>query len=226
MARDFQQPFSLPNDATEMVLVRHGSAPHSPGVRWTDGFSDPDLSELGGRQAEAVADRLGDQRFGALFVTTLRRTHQTAAPLASRLGITPVVVPALREIQLGDWEGRLQDRVADNDALIADLFRVGRWDVIPGAESMDAFGERIAAGLRELADEGGGPRRVLAVVHGGVIAEACRQATGSHPFAFLRSENGSITRLMRTHRGRWELICFNDAAHLQGVTAVPAPAQH
>jgi 2,3-bisphosphoglycerate-dependent phosphoglycerate mutase len=224
MARDFQQPFSLPDGAVEVILVRHGSAPHAAGGPVIDGSSDPDLSELGRRQADAVARRLGGQRLDGLFVTTLRRTHQTVAPLAAALAMTPVVVPELREVGLGDWEGRLQERVAANDELIAKLFRAGRWDVIPGAESMDAFAERVAAGLALLADSGTDSRVVLAVVHGGVIAEACRQVTESHPFAFLRAENCSITRLMRTLNGRWELNCFNDTAHLNGVIAAAPPA--
>ena len=43
--------------------------------------------------------------------------------------------------------------------------------------------------------------RVAAIVHGGVIGEVCRQATGSRPFAFVHSDNGSLTRLI-VSRGR------------------------
>ena len=59
----------------------------------------------------------------------------------------PSVLDELREIRLGEWEGQLQDRVSAQDLLLAELFRAGRWDVIPGAEDMDAFSARIAAGL-------------------------------------------------------------------------------
>jgi hypothetical protein len=38
--------------------------------------------------------------------------------------------------------------------------------------------------------------------------------TGSRKFAFLYAENGSLTRLMRLPSGRWNLIAFNDTAHL------------
>ena len=38
--------------------------------------------------------------------------------------------------------------------------------------------------------------RVAAIVHGGVIGEVCRQATDSRPFAFVHSDNGSLTRLV------------------------------
>jgi probable phosphoglycerate mutase len=56
----------------------------------------------------------------------------------------------------------------------------------------------------------------LAIVHGGVISEVCRQVTGATPFAFLYAENGSLTRLMCLPSGKWTLLAFNDTAHLAG----------
>ena len=57
------------------------------------------------------------------------------------------------------------------------------------------------------------------MVHGGIVAEACRQATGSEPFAFINVDNASITRLVRLATGRWLLLGFNDTAHLAHVDA-------
>ncbi len=217
MARDFQRPFSLPAGATEVILVRHGSSvrptPQAP-IELIDGRSDPPLSDAGHRQAQAVADRLARSRIESLFVTSLRRTQQTADPLARRLGLEPAVVPELREVFLGTWEGQLSTRVAREAELSQRVFEVGRWDVIPGAEPMEQFSERVRAGLKRLVDTVGPDCTAVAVVHGGVIAEACRQATGSQAFAFLYAENGSLTRLMRLPTGRWALISFNDTAHL------------
>jgi probable phosphoglycerate mutase len=56
--------------------------------------------------------------------------------------------------------------------------------------------------------------RVVAFSHAGAIAEALAQATGSRPFAFLRSDNTAIARLILTP-GRWMLRGFNDTAHLE-----------
>jgi 2,3-bisphosphoglycerate-dependent phosphoglycerate mutase len=217
MPRDFQRPFQLPAGATEVVLIRHGSARHSTPDQPLDlieGQSDPELTELGRRQAEAVAERLHGTRPAAMFVTPLRRTQETARPLAERLGVDPMVLPELREVYLGDWEGQLNHRVAQDDSLTREIFAVERWDVIPNAEPMEVFSARVTQGLERLVDAAGPDRTTLAVVHGGVIAEACSQVTGSRAFAFLYAENGSLTRLMRLPSGRWALIAFNDTAHL------------
>lgn len=51
-------------------------------------------------------------------------------------------------------------------------------------------------------------------VHGGVIAELCRQATGSRPFAFIRNDNTNVTRIVVHPEGTLLLRSFNDTTHL------------
>jgi probable phosphoglycerate mutase len=219
VARDFQRPFQLPAGATEVVLIRHGSARHSTPeqpIDLIDGHSDPELTELGRRQAQAVAERLDGSRPAAFFVTPLRRTQETARPLAERLGVEPVILPDLREVYLGDWEGQLNHRVSSANALTREVFEVERWDVIPNAEPMEEFSARVTRSMDRLVQAAGPDQTTLAVVHGGVISEACSQVTGSRAFAFLYAENGSLTRLMRLRSRRWALIAFNDTAHLAG----------
>ena len=53
----------------------------------------------------------------------------------------------------------------------------------------------------------------------GPIGEACRRATGSRPFAFVHSDNGSLTRIVVHADGHWTLRTFNDVAHLYDVEA-------
>ena len=213
-----QRPWELAGGATEVLLVRHGaSAPAVPGRLFpmVDGHGDPPLSAAGHAQAERVAERLGRLASATLFVTTLTRTVQTAAPLAEVLGVAPVVVPELREVLLGAWEGGVfRIKVHEGHPLAVRMAQEERWDVIPGAEPAEAFSERVQAGLRAVAATTGPDATAVAFVHAGVIAEACRQVTGSRPFAFVQAENGSITRLVAHGDGRWTLRSFNDTAHL------------
>src|SRR3954467_6382248 len=178
-----QRAFAPPPDAVEVVLVRHGaSAAAVPGEPFEEleGQSDPPLAPEGEQQAGAVAQRLAEsgETFAGLFVTPLKRTSQTAAPLAERIGLDPVVVPELREVGLGEWEGgELRIRAANRDPLFFEVIASERWDTIPGAEPAEQFTERVKAGLRRVI-EGAGPGSVaVAVVHGGVIGELARQAT-------------------------------------------------
>ena len=213
-----QRQFALPPGATEVILVRHGaSAPAVPGQPFPllDGHGDPPLAPEGEAQAELVAEQLAGEGLSALYVTPLARTHRTAAPLAARTGLEPVVVPDLREVMLGEWEGgEFRIRAHRGDPLLLQVLREERWDLIPGAESGDALGERVRRGVERIVAETTPGTTVAAFVHGGVIGELCRQATASRPFAFVHADNCSVSRLIVLGDGRWLLRSFNDTAHL------------
>jgi probable phosphoglycerate mutase len=214
-----QRRFALPADATEIVLVRHGaSAPVFPGEAHdlsAEGWGDPPLAPEGVQQAAAAAERLRAEPLSALFVTSLRRTVQTAAPTVAWSGLQPTVVPELTEVHLGDWEGgEYRIRAREGDPIAVQALREERWDVIPNAEPMDAFAARVTAGVERVAAAIGPGRVGAAFVHGGVIGEICRQATSSRPFAFVHADNGSLTRLVRFADGYWLLRAFNETTHL------------
>jgi 2,3-bisphosphoglycerate-dependent phosphoglycerate mutase len=213
-----QRQFALPPGATEVILVRHGaSAPAVPGEPFPllDGHGDPPLAPEGEAQAALVADRLAAEPLRMLFVTPLQRTLQTAAPLAERTGLHPVAVPDLREVSLGEWEGgEFRIRMAQGDPVALRAVAEESWEVIPGAETMVSLAERVRAGIEAVVKLAGPDTHVAAVVHGGVIGEVCRQATGSRPFAFVHADNGSLTRVIALQNGTWLLRSFNDTAHL------------
>jgi len=214
-----QRRFALPPDATEVILLRHGAS--IPAVQGTpfpllDGHDDPPLAPDGVRQAELAAAQLATEDVSALFVSGLTRTVETAAPLAQATGLEPTVVGDLREVMLGDWQGgEFRIRMAAGDPVALRVLEEERWDVIPGAESSEAFAERVARGIDEVVAATGPGGRAVAVVHGGVICEACRQVAASRPFAFLLVDNCSISRLVVFADGRRILRAFNETAHLR-----------
>jgi 2,3-bisphosphoglycerate-dependent phosphoglycerate mutase len=204
--------------ATEIFLVRHGeSMPARADAPFDliDGQADPDLAPEGRDHATRVGARLAGERIDALYVTTLRRTVQTAAPLAEKLGLTPSVEPDLREIHLGDWEnGLFRRHTTDGHPIVDRLWAEQRWDVIPGAESDEAFGARVRAGLLRIA-AANPDRRVAVFTHGGVIGEVFAQASRAvDRFTFLNADNGSISHLV-IEGDRWTVRRFNDTAHLE-----------
>jgi probable phosphoglycerate mutase len=212
----------VPSGATDLLLVRHGaSQAYVDGTPFAlvDGHGDPPLSAEGEAQARQVCGRLATASIDAIYVTTLRRTAQTAAPLAARLGLGPRVEADLREVHLGEWEGGIfRKNVADGHPISLRMQEEQRWDVIPGAESSAALAGRVQAAIERIAAAHPG-QRVAAFTHGGVIGQALALASGSRPFAFLGAENTSISRLVITG-SRWIVRGFNDTAHLDG--AAPA----
>lgn len=214
-----QARFVPPPGAAQLLLVRHGeSEPAVQGQRFplVDGQGDPALAPEGREQAEAVGRRLADEDGGvdAIYVTSLRRTVESAAPLALRLGLTPVVESDLREVFLGEWEGGLlREKVATRDPLVAQAQAEQRWDVIPGAEPAEEFAERVRRGIERIA-AANPDRRVAVFSHGATIGEVLRQAAGARPLAFTGADNGSISEIVVTGTA-WVVRRYNDVAHLR-----------
>ena len=221
-----QYRFALPPGGTDILLVRHGeSAPAREGHPFPmlDGHGDPPLADEGEREAELVGDRLAVEPLDAVYVSGLRRTVQTAAPLAKRLGITPAVEPGMREVKLGEWEGGLfRIRVAENHDVAQRMWETQRWDAIPGAESTEDLAARVRAAIERIA-AAHPDQRVAVFTHGGVIGQVLAMATGSTGFAFIGADNASITQLVVT-ADRWIVRRYNDTTHLQpGFTIRPEP---
>jgi probable phosphoglycerate mutase len=217
-----QVRFRAAAGATTLLIVRHGESAAvlegQPGPM-RDGHGDPALHVDGVIQAQRLGQRLAaEHRAGAtidaIYVTTLQRTHQTAAPLAEALAITPIVEPELREVHLGDWEasGTFRARVLANDPIMQRVFENERWDEIPGAEPLETFDARISGAIDRIVAAHPG-QRVVVVAHGAVIGHLMHQVTGSRPFAFAMTDNASISELV-VNDGRTTLRRYNDTAHL------------
>lgn len=225
-----QARFERPPGATEIVLVRHGESMAAvPGESFdlVDGHGDPTLSPEGAEQAKRVGERLAAEGgIDAVYVTSLRRTAETAAPFVRRREEAGVPVPVeverdLREVHLGEWEGGLfRIKMREMGPIATRVVAEERWDLIPGGEPADAFAARVRSGVQRI-HEANPDRRVAVFTHGGVIGRIVAEATGSRPFAFNGADNGSISHVV-VAGDRWIVRRYNDTAHLdRGFTSRP-----
>ncbi|HEX3564193.1 MAG TPA: histidine phosphatase family protein [Acidimicrobiales bacterium] len=221
-----QMRFQPPPGATEVLLVRHGeseAAIEGQDFELVDGQGNPALSPEGREQAELVGRRLAEEHIDAIYVSSLRRTAQTAEPLARRLSMTPVVDPDVREVFLGDWEGGLfRQKIVEQDPVAVRMHLEQRWDVIPGAEPAAAFARRVRAAMERIA-AAHPDQRVVVFSHGGTIGEVLALAAHSQPFAFAGADNASISQVVISDE-RWSIRRYNDTAHLgPGLSTSAAP---
>jgi probable phosphoglycerate mutase len=209
--------YEVPADAADILLIRHGeSRAAEPGepFPFVDGHGDPELHPtVGHEQAQHIADRLAHEPIAAIYVSNLRRTGQTAEPLATRLGLAPVVDRDLRESHLGEWEGYVwRIKIAEGDPLAMRVIDEQRWDIMPGAESEAGFAARVRGSLTRIAERHRG-QMVAVFTHGGVIGQAVGDAAGAKPYPFNASSNASISQIVVSGE-RWKLRRFNDTTHL------------
>ncbi|WP_432398077.1 histidine phosphatase family protein [Pseudarthrobacter sp. L19] len=92
-----------------LLLIRHGQTPGNVLGQLDTAHPGPGLTELGERQAEALARSLARLEISRLYASTLIRTQLTAAPLAGRRGLDVTVLDGLHEIEAGALE-KLTDR--------------------------------------------------------------------------------------------------------------------
>jgi broad specificity phosphatase PhoE len=167
---------------TTLVLIRHGETDWNRENRF-QGHADPPLNDAGRAQARALAAELGNQSFAALYTSPLRRAAETAAILASELGVEPVSDEALEEVDVGSWSGLTRDQVEERfpDGYARWLEYGHGWD---DGETYEELGGRVVAGLLNIGarhpDEA-----LLAVTHGGPIRSALAAAEGV-PFGEAR----------------------------------------
>jgi probable phosphoglycerate mutase len=127
-----------------IAFVRHGHTELSR-EDFMCGTTDPPLCALGLEMAAAIAERVAEDRWVALYTSPLLRAQQTAAPVGRRLGLPVQVEPELCEIAYGEWEGR---RLSEIRATDAERYR--RWVERPGgvAPPGGESGEAVVARAR------------------------------------------------------------------------------
>jgi probable phosphoglycerate mutase len=193
----------------ELVLIRHGQ-PLPESERRAEESSDPPLSPLGRRQAEAVSRALDG--VDALYSSHLARADETARIIGGTLGVPVQAVRDLREVAVY----READDTSDERTWWARAARFasdGRWEslVQPGLDP--AFRARVRRAIGEIiADRTEGT--VAVVCHSGVINAHLADTLALDRDYFVRPAHASITRV-RLSAGRWALQSVNETAHLR-----------
>jgi probable phosphoglycerate mutase len=207
-------PESARRNPLRLILVRHASSTWND-ERRIQGQLDPPLSEKGRDQAGRLAVRFRGMAVEGFYSSNLRRAAQTAAAIAVELGREPELVPELREVALGEWEGLNREEIIARYPEAWEQWRRGpSWDVVPGGEGAASFESRVGAVLDRLtANHRAG--RVIVVTHGGVIQVALlralgRSSNGLFPFTIA---NTSLTVLEGSPE-RLVVGRVNDTCHL------------
>jgi phosphohistidine phosphatase SixA len=108
-----------------IFLVRHAERADTAAGTTT---ADPSLSDAGRARAVALATLLKDAGITTIFVTELRRTQETAAPLAAALGIVPTVIA----------QNDLKALVPKLKSTVGNVLVVGHSNTVPAV--IDALG--------------------------------------------------------------------------------------
>jgi broad specificity phosphatase PhoE len=108
-------------NSTTVIVIRHAE-------KETVSAPDPPLSAAGEARAALLARMFGDAkgvgRIDAIYVSSALRNRMTAAPLAARLGVDPIVIPA------DDPKGLAHRILRDNSG--KRVMVIGHVNTVPG----------------------------------------------------------------------------------------------
>jgi probable phosphoglycerate mutase len=189
---------------THLCIARHGETDwNKTGV--LQGWTDIPLNALGRTQARAMAASLADAGFSAVWTSPLLRAHETAAIIATALGLPdPRCHEGLKEKHFGAVQGIPKSELAElNPVLLEQILRRNPAAAFAGGESMDELADRVLAAIDDIARCHWGSL-VLVVTHGWVMDVVTRQVQGlaRHSVLHGKRQNGERLWVQATLEGQ------------------------
>ena len=191
--------------AMELILIRHARPEQ---IENADGPANPPLTEIGHRQARALAGWLAAERFDALYVSPMARALETAEPLARLLAMEAIVVDGVREYD-----------ALDPSYIPVEVLREDkeRWKAFLTAEEgqdRSSFIDQVRTAIEGIIGDHRS-QRVVIVCHGGVINVWAAHILGIESNLFFNPDYTSISRFMAASTGERSIVSLNETGHLR-----------
>jgi broad specificity phosphatase PhoE len=202
-----------------LYLIRHAETGFNRDGR-VQGHAESNLSRLGVEQARRIRQRLGYVEFVAAYSSPSSRTMRTARLALNGVAIEPR--EGLREIRLGEWEGRKADDLRKLYPLeVERWFHSPQAVRIPGGETVGQFRRRVVMEMNRIRKAH--PSGEIAVVtHAGVICAYLTSVLGMSldDLWSFKIRNASVTRVLFP-QGKARIDLLGDIHHLEGAFREP-----
>jgi broad specificity phosphatase PhoE len=194
----------------QVVLVRHGATDWNLQGR-CQGSTDRDLSDVGVRQAEQIAELLSEEKFHAVYSSHLRRARQTAERISQPHNLPVLIEEEIRELDHGALEGLTFTEIKANYAEFLVRWRSEPAEIcVPGGERLADVAERAWNGLNQIVQRHVDAERILVVSHNFPILGIVCRVSGTHlnEYRTFHVDPCGITRL-KYDGGGWNLTEVN-----------------
>lgn len=202
----------------DLLIIRHGRPQRMEDLTTT---ADPPLTDVGHRQAEAVARFLLGEPIDHIVSSPMQRARQTAQPLADALGMDAEIIADLVEI----------DKDANHYVPMEEVKASGgeAWQAIVddpisihGDVDIEAFADTVTAAFGRVIKDNPG-RTVAVFCHAMVTMQFLRRILGYEEVHGLRTDYASVTRVQASStKGVRSIRSVNETGHL-GETKILTP---
>jgi probable phosphoglycerate mutase len=197
----------------QLVLVRHALPEriHSGADDRPGGPADPDLTELGRRQARRLVEALAGEDVCGLYSSPMARALGTVAPLAAALDREPHVLADLAEYDVDSPHYVPVHEMPRLDPAGWQRLLAG---LLPEHIDVDAFRDRVVAGVEGVVAAHGGRETAVVIAHAGVVNVYLAHVLEiPRPLSFPLDYAG-ITRIIAGRDGRRAVRTVNEIAHV------------
>lgn len=199
----------------KLYLIRHGE------VAWNRensyiGATDLPLNDQGKKQAALLADRLAHHKIAAVYSSDLTRARETAEIIAERFGLQVITVPAMREVNYGEWEGVSETKLPTSHPDVYHQWRANPTEVrIPGGETFAELRDRALSAFCRIA-ESHPSEDVVIVGHKSAnrVILCCLMGIDINRYKQIGQGNAALNVIERREDGRFVVESVNDAVHL------------
>jgi broad specificity phosphatase PhoE len=196
-----------------IYLVRHAETTWNLEGK-VQGSRDTPLSIDGLAQTAKTVAFLSALQFDAIFTSPLIRARAIAEPVGVNLGISLIVMPELREIEFGGWEGHTWNEIEAIYPATLAAWELKSLEARPdGGESLGDVGRR-AEKVRSRLESSSGDL-VLVVAHGGfnrVLMSVLLDLPPSSYSSFTQP-NACIS-IFETETSKWQARVIDSTCHL------------
>ncbi|MEO8286766.1 MAG: histidine phosphatase family protein [Chloroflexota bacterium] len=212
---------------TLVYLVRHGETDWNVERRF-QGQLDVELSKNGLLQADALAQWLAVQpvTFSAIYSSDLKRAALTARIIGERLDLVPRLDPALREINVGEWQGLVASEIEDRfPGELEEWHEKIDTFTLPGGESIPLVQKRVFAAYQQMVERHPG-EAIIIVSHGAALTALM---AALHDWDLVDTWHTKRARMGNTHvsvavfdheHSKHEILLMDSGEHLE------APGDH
>lgn len=195
-----------------VIIVRHGETDYNVEHRW-QGQLDVPLNKNGEAQSDALAKYLADEPLDAIFASDLKRTYDTALPIAKSKNLTVIPDKRFREVHLGIFQGLTRTQIRK-----VYPHKTMRWDnddsyVVTHGESRNQVTNRTYEAWQEITKRED-MTNIMIVSHGGAIRMMLTKILPDNTER-LRFGNTSFSILEHDNNNTWQVQAINQTPHLE-----------
>jgi broad specificity phosphatase PhoE len=213
----------------KIFFVRHGETTYNQEGKF-QGQKDIPLDEAGKVQAEKLGLRFEDnylhsgEQIAAIYSSPLSRAMDTADAVAEKLHITPKPDPTLKEMDMGEWEGKTAKQIMEQYKDENGVPLLKKWQEnpvdnhIPGGEKVVELDARVATSLDKIIKNHLPAENIVLVTHMGPIAVALRHVLGKNlqDLGKIKTDNASVTVIeVEKDIDHGKVLVMNDTSHLK-----------